>query len=442
MMWELLAIIYPLITLIAAFIKLKTFKYYVLDQSLIIEFGLFKKEKINIPFKKITSVNIEERFLHQPFNLGLMKIETAGSNKTEGEIPSLELNKAIALKEYILNHSVSDHQVVETIENPPLLRMSSKEVLIYGITNNHLMTSIWVIGIAWVYFWRLREVFGKEWVNNITTNYIFHWQNLSFYLLFAMVVFIIAIFVSVIRNFLRFEGFTLYQDTLSYQYKAGLIDKRNHIIPYKKLQFLRVKTNWWRKKWNIYTISLRQTQGGRGEKQNSKTEASFPVFSKERYIKFLNTYYKDLSETSSANKIHFSYWIRLSIFPIIITFLAFIAFSWYYKTTWMLLGVIPIILYQIIANMIFVKKYRYFINEDALQIESGLWGKKIELIQWKNVQNVIITQTILQRRKNLCNIQLVTASGLLRIPYLKYQDALNVQHHIIMITAQSSKSWN
>lgn len=437
-MWQLLVIVYPAITLINALIKVRTFKYYVQEQSLIIEYGLLKKEKINIPFKKITGINIEQKFLHQPFGLALMKIETAGTNKTEGEIPAIEMQKAIRLKEIILEKASVEEMIEEKKE--PLLRLSSVQLLKFAISDNHVRTFFLILGISWIYLNRMRELMGDDWVRDITNKYIFHWYEISVYLYVIIIVLILAIAYSIIRTFLKFDGFVLQKDHLSYQYQAGLIDKKNNVIPFRKVQFVRMKTNWWRKKWNIYNITLRQSQAGESSKETKKS-FTFPVFDKTMYRNILNTYYHGLTEESQPNSVHVSYWARLMIIPtaIIVAAVAIVAF--FYENYWILSVIIPLVAYQFVVNKLYVKNYRFYINEEALQIDSGVWGKQVELLQWKNIQNIVITQTILQKRKAVANVQLVTASGIITIPYINHEDALRIQNHVVYVTAESSKSW-
>ncbi|WP_126972431.1 PH domain-containing protein [Gynurincola endophyticus] len=437
-MWQLLVIVYPVITLINALIKMRTFNYYVQEQSLIIEYGLFKKEKINIPFKKITGINIEQRFLHQPFGLALMKIETAGTNKTEGEIPSIEMRKALELKEIILEKASADETIEEKKE--PLLRLNSAQLLRFAISDNHIRTFFLVLGISWIYLNRMRELMGDDWVRDITNKYIFHWYELSVYVYVILIVLILAIAYSVIKTFLKFDGFVLQKDHLSYQYQAGLIDKKNTVIPFRKVQFVRMKTNWWRKKWNIYNIILRQSQAGESNKENKKS-FTFPVFDKEMYRNILNTYYHDLTEESATNRVHASYWIRLMIIPSLVIFVVVATAAYFYESYWILLVIIPLMVYQFIVSRLYVKNYRFYVNEEAVQIDSGVWGRQVELLQWKNIQNIGITQTVLQKRKAVANVQLVTASGIITIPYINYEDALRIQNHVVYVTAQSSRSW-
>lgn len=424
-----------------AFIKIYTFSYYILDQSLIIEFGLFKKEKINIPFKKITGIHIEQKFLHQPFDLAMMKIETAGSNKTEGEIPSIQMSKALELKELILSHATVETSEVVEEKKPALMQMSAMDILRFSISSNHLKTSIWLLSIAWVYFIRIKDAMGENFLTTIRDNYIFNSPSITIYAGITILVLLVAAIYSIVRNFLKYDGFVLFKEQLSYQLKMGMIDKKNNIIPFRKVQFIRMTTNWWRNKWNIYTISIKQSQGGKKEKENKSSNIEFPVFDNTMCKTILNSYYNDFTNQSVENKIHSSYWVRLTLIPAgIILFISLVISYERENYMWMLAG-LAIIIYNIIANIIFVKKFKYFINEDALQIESGLWGKKVELVQWKNVQNVIVTQTIFQKRKNLSNLKLITASGIITLPYINDQDALKLKEQVVFVTADVNNTW-
>ena len=77
------------------------FYYYVKDDELIIEKGIFQKTKLNVPFDRIQTINFKENILHQFFNVVSLEIDTAGSKGNELSITALKKDKAIAIREFL-----------------------------------------------------------------------------------------------------------------------------------------------------------------------------------------------------------------------------------------------------------------------------------------------------------------------------------------------------
>ncbi|MCZ2338591.1 MAG: PH domain-containing protein, partial [Chitinophagales bacterium] len=85
--------------------------FYVKNHELFIQSGIFKKKNTSIPFERIQTINFEQHFLHQIFSVLSIKIDTAGSEKTEFEFDAIEVNKAKALRDMILAYNQSKDKV-------------------------------------------------------------------------------------------------------------------------------------------------------------------------------------------------------------------------------------------------------------------------------------------------------------------------------------------
>ena len=124
------------------------FKYYyqLSDKELVINSGLLKKVKLNIPFERIQSVNFNQTFLHQMFDVTEVEIETAGSDSQETKIDALDMATANALRERILRLKAATRgdqaeHVEEDISEASkhsILALDIRELLKVGLVQNHL----------------------------------------------------------------------------------------------------------------------------------------------------------------------------------------------------------------------------------------------------------------------------------------------------------------
>ena len=67
--------IFGIIPSVIAYYK---FYFHLNETELVINRGLFRKVKLNIPFERIQSVNFKQTFIHQFFKVTEVEIETAG----------------------------------------------------------------------------------------------------------------------------------------------------------------------------------------------------------------------------------------------------------------------------------------------------------------------------------------------------------------------------
>ncbi len=81
---------------ILSFIKAKIQYIDVDDEGITLHKGLFNKKTIYVPYERITHINMDHNLIDRLFMLGTLKVDTAGTTKTEitmGSIPTEYLEK-------------------------------------------------------------------------------------------------------------------------------------------------------------------------------------------------------------------------------------------------------------------------------------------------------------------------------------------------------------
>ncbi|MBK7429286.1 MAG: PH domain-containing protein [Saprospiraceae bacterium] len=61
--------VFSFISLVSSILSYFRFYYQLTEDGLVVEKGIFKKTRIQVPFERIQSVNIEQGLLHQAFNI-------------------------------------------------------------------------------------------------------------------------------------------------------------------------------------------------------------------------------------------------------------------------------------------------------------------------------------------------------------------------------------
>lgn len=83
------------------------FYFHIEDGAFVIDKGVLKRSKTNIPFERIQTINLQQNIVHQIFGVVSLEIDTAGAKKSEMTIDALKKEDAEALRQYILKKKIS-----------------------------------------------------------------------------------------------------------------------------------------------------------------------------------------------------------------------------------------------------------------------------------------------------------------------------------------------
>ena len=94
---------------------------------------------------------------------------------------------------------------------------------------------------------------------------------------------------------------------------------------------------------------------------------------------------------------------------------------------WLLLWLVLISIYSIL----FQRKFRLWMDSEALQLRRGFLGREELVLKWDMIQTVIIQQSIYQEGRELATVVLYTAGGQVKIPYIPVAAARNIVNYAL-----------
>ncbi|HUR11242.1 MAG TPA: PH domain-containing protein [Flavitalea sp.] len=431
-----LLIAVSLFVLVRSILGYYFFRFFISGTDLIINKGMIRKKTITIPLEKIQSVNSEQTLLHQIFQIVRLRIDTAGSDKTEATIDAIEIKKAAAFRSYLLKESeVGQHGT--SGETPSyLIRLSVTDLLRLGISSNHFQTFFIVLAFAISFVQNLEEIFGQKVISYLQENSAY--LSLQATLLLAIAVLLVSIFVSVFRTWFRFFDFQLTEDSHGFRLRSGLLNTKQQLVPPRKIQFFSWKANWLRRQINLYTLDFHQASK---DAVSRKQRITVPITSPAMIDTLLNSYHKDIRQSAdSMHSIHAAYAWRRTLLPgvpvvVLLGLILIPLLSW--SVIWLLLF-LPV---QYISAWFYRKHFRIYIAENALEIVSGVWGRKIKLMRWEKLQLCELRQSIFQRRKGLATVLLRTAGGTMKIPFIPLSLSHMLCNYALYKTERSNESW-
>lgn len=441
--FELTLIALPVIILAGSLVNYFYFRFFIANDELIIRKGFIQKKTITIPLQKIQAVHIEQSLLHQLANVAKVKIDTAGSEKTEAVIDAIEVSKAEQLKEFLLRGK--GHYQADTVQAPiqkevPILRLSTQDLFKLGLSANHIRAFFIVLLFGNSLFHNLEEIFGDRVIKVVKdSSSAVEVSLVSVSLLIAFVLFI-SVFVSMIRILLNYFDFQLTESPQGFKVKAGLINTRQNLVPFSKIQYISWEANWIRRKIGLYNLEFHQVMSE--DQSNKKQRVKVPL-TQPAYIGQLLAHYHGLIQpTALANYgIDRSYTARRTlltgILPIGVLIIILLLIKW--SLWWLLLLLwIPAIA---LHAFVFRRNFQLFVAPDALQVNSGIWGRETKIVRWYKIQQVFLKQSIYQRRKELATLQLSTAGGTITIPYIPLKLAQQIQDYALYEVERSARAW-
>lgn len=425
--FSVLAVVTVLL-LIGSLVNFFFFRFYILDEELIIKKGWLKKVVLTVPLQKIQAVHIEQSPLHQLLNIVKLSADTAGSSKTEVTIQALRKPMAEALRErlsYQQRGPESDSENAAPAYIPPLFTLREKDLLKLAISANHVEAFFILLSAAFGIFENIKTVNeqlvddAERWLPPGTAPVLFF--------LFVSVL-VITLFISTTRIFFKFYGFAATQSPQGMQLKSGLANTRERFVAFGKVQYISWRANWLRQQLGLWLFRY-HTAGD--EDVEKKMKAEVPVTEK-RLISLLAQPYHPVPDTTEVEPIllHRSYVQRRALIVGLLPALVAIVVSfywWQYRSFFLLLWS----LFVYVQALVFQRRFRLWVYDDVAYLNRGVWGREGLMVKWRAVQTVTCSQTIYQRRNSLANFTLYTAAGSIVIPYISLPVAQQLMNYAL-----------
>ena len=390
---------------------------------------------------KIQGVNIEQTLLHRVLNVSKIKIDTAGSEKAEAVIDAIDVVRAHQLRSFLLqNYNAAADQSVAVVKplEVPVIQLSPSDVLKLGLTANHIKKFFIVLDFGISMIDNLEQLFGNMVIDYLQASSTA--VSFSFYAAFFifMGVMIVSLVVSLVRIGLAYFNFQLSKTDRGYFIQSGLINTKQNLVPFTKIQFISWSANWIRRKINVFTLRFHQVNM---EHERRKQRITIPVFNKQSINELLKEYHANIiGDSHSIHHVH-------TIFPyrkLILTGIPFAALAAaiaYYWLQWNALFFLLWAPYIFFSWYVFQRNYRLHVAPDALQVHSGVWGRKEQIVKWNKIQTVELRQSIYQRNKQLASVILQTAAGNIKIPYVSLKLALHIQNYALYKIESDQDPW-
>ncbi len=436
---------------ISSLVSYFKYYYYIKEDELVIEKGLFQKVKINMPFDRIQTINFEQSPIHQFFNIVRMEIDSAGSVQNEISIQAIDKEKAEFIRSYIMAEKakiapkVIEAEATKTAHQEKsilLLEHGPLDLLKIGVSQNHLRGLGIIFGFAFWIFQSIEDFLpefneGDNPVDYLEEHLSFDFNGAIVLYLFVLLL-LFSIGISLISTIFRYFNLQFFKTNQGFKVKSGLFTKREQSANLKKIQLIRWGDSLLKRLFGIFRLNLFQAS-------SAALSASKAIGIPGCYIDQVNTvratYFPNEAEhTYEQHGISSLIIGRRLLYIGILPTLAFMGLTYhpdsYYFLLWLLW--LPFVFF---TSRIFHRNWKVFINQEGILTEHGIIGKEHTLLQWYKIQSVTIRQSLYQQRKAVADVYFFTAAGSVKIPYFPLAKAKAIKDYVLYKVEQDRRDW-
>ena len=396
------------------FIEFFRYRFFVEGNEFIVFSGVFAKVKTSVPINRIQSVHLIQTYLHQFTNTCELKLETAGSDKTEIALKAIYKDRALALQLLFNNKSIETTNK-EEVQGVQIMGLKSMDLVKLAISENHIKTLLIIVGFAIARLDDLRQILGfdatsmiDEQVDRSTLGYTLLLQ------MFILIVFI-TLCVSFIRVIIRFANMHLNITQKGFQMQWGFLQTQQKMLIQSKVQLISWSSNFVRR---LLGIQMFRFYMAGEDLVKTEQHIQLPVMESDTLRKLTEVYQSKWPKDKSPSfTLHHAFGWRSSLLyflPIAIV----ASVGVYFWNPWYIFLPILIFIYLTISNWVRFKKFHFWMNNTTIQIQKGIWGEENILLNFNKIQQVSIKTSPFQRRKNLATIELYTAGETVTIPFI------------------------
>ena len=424
------------------------FTFSVEADEVVIEQGVFTRVRTAVPFRRVQSINFEQKVLHRLLGLVSFRIDTAGSEQSEITIPAMHFQAANELRSMILEQRASaisklgklPDEIKSESKQDVIFHLTIRDLLKVGVSVNHLRTMGIILAVVWGLYAETSDIF-EEMVQfalearDIPTSGPKVWM---YFAILVPVLFIITFLTSLILTVLRFFNLKVYRISGGLKVVAGLLNRKEQTAKRKKTQVVTWVTNPIRRMFGMFNVRLKQASSA---EVNTRQAIVVPGCYEDQ-VDMLKSFYfgralnQHFEEYGIRKEIVLRYSLYFGLIPVLAggTIIFFVGDV----LPWFLLAWLPM---SYVMFSVYHRKWRVRISDQLLFTQKGIFGLRMDMVYLHKIQSVTIFQTPYQQRKKLANLHIQTASGRMVIPYLYLDFAEHLMNYFLYKIESSRRAW-
>lgn len=246
------------LAVLSGLVRWLRFSWRLESGALVIEQGLFTRQRRVIPFERIQTVDMVRKVRHRIFGVVEVRVEAVGGSDTEGKLDALTQAQAERLRATLMAARGQPAAPAEAPEREQtgeqLVAMHPGQLILMGVTGGRVGVAAALLGAA-------QQLFGQR-LNELFADLpsLFGPTGL---IGLAIALLVGAFILSVIVTAVAYWDFRLWRDGVELRVRRGLLEQRSETIPLRRVQTLQVEENLLRRPFGLAAVRV-QTAGKAG----------------------------------------------------------------------------------------------------------------------------------------------------------------------------------
>ena len=447
---------------VIAVLRYLFFQFRVEEHGVLIRQGVLRKTQLDMRFDRIQGISTEQSLIYRVLGLVTVRLTTAGAAGDEGHLPALTPEFVARLRDRV-DAGPARREESGGGEAEMLLKLDRGDVIRIGLTDPRVLQFA-LLGTALmpVIGNTLMPVIGKTFTDAYERATTVAMQStavvadlgplLGVLTAVALFVGIVLVFLlgSVVVALLRYHDYELRQEGRAFRSSSGLLTRKDVTVEVGKVQQLTVRqglvTGWMRR----YRVQALPASGSpaAGGMLDAAQKLVVPIAA-ERTVESLR------------ERVFGSEGRRVSVLPRDDRFAAVSPYAMWPPVVW--LGVAPAVGaavlgttvsgiaacsclgWIVVVATIAWQRWRrrgYVHDDDVLVCRSGFLGFRVQALLFRKVQQVSVSQSPLQRRKNLAALHVHLATGSVTLAFIEHATAKRLRDYILYRAASSRLAWH
>lgn len=423
----IIAVLIITIDVIANVLSWKNSIFYIKDNILFIENGVFEKSKKEIPFDKISTVDTKANILNSLLDVSELNINTGAvdainsaefkfvlkNNKIE-DIKKLLSFENKNSEEYYNEDVILEENI--SYKEKYTYKISNKDILKYTLTKSKIY---FIIPICFIFdkldstigFDNIGKYIGKYSINiEDIGSKVYNYSILTIILITVLslaLVYAIATIVCLALDYIKYYEFTLCREDNNISIQYGLFNKNKFNFKLEQVNSLKLKQNLACQMFGLYNIEVGVI--GYGKSDDSKTKSIlYPIANKKLKDEIAKNILKEFKFNKEVHRPYEKYihifFLKRYIITLLIILLAYnldnftnFGFDIYNIMLAFALGI------QTFLGYMSYKNNSIGIDDKNILLSNGSIRKKIIIIPKDKVQSIGYKQSIFHRKKSICN---------------------------------------
>lgn len=459
------------------------FRFRITEERILIREGVLQRTSLDLPFDRIQGINVRRSPLDRLLGLVTVGLDTAGSEATEGELPSVRAALADELSARIGAGERAREAHPGAAGPPgggggrahgdrtcgePLLELGAGDMVRIGIGRDNVLLALMLIGAAWrrprELPYRFAETFGfsEDFVRPaletaeaaIAGSDALGDTTFAGGLVLAALAVVLAVGIG--TALLRHHRFTLWREGTAYRSRGGLLTQREVVVETARIQQLTLHQDVVMRCFRRYRLRVQPVADADASPHHDVPDVlEVPLLGARLADELRSGMFGREGPglvlppgTGPFTRVSPAYiqalLLRIGGVPALAGPLLLLSVIGPARA-WAALSGIWCLAWLMIGGLVALQRWRrqgYLHDEDGLAIRSGLVGRRVDAFLFRKVQSVTVRRSPLERRRGLSTLEVALASDTVSVPYIDRGVACRLRDHILYTVETSRRRWH